>query len=246
VVASNDEPGLELRGHGGAWTVAVNLSGVCEFNSDLSFSSSWEQVKSLKFNGRDPEPDVWPVLQRDVKSVIVRGVPVATERELAKKAGDLARYSLTVKTASNNAVTLEDRACNYVDAKEISDYLAITFPSYVTDKIRDFIMILECSAYTPAISYESVITLEGEEDIDLTPEEGVNVYFFTEFDTGRFAVARKLITKLVDNIPVTGAQLLRIVAKQGVTASSYGDIMVNLGLTEANNIADAVNAVMKG
>lgn len=274
-VSSNDDPLLRFDTYSdNSCMVSVNGLGTCEFRTDLSFNIAWDQAEGLKFNGRDPEPGVWPVLQYDVKSVNVRGVEVAMKRDLAEKAdkpttstagnlaefdsngnpidagckaGDLARYSLTAKVVSNSAVTLDDRACNYINATTLPD-LAITLPPFVTDKARAFIMILECSAETPTISYESFITLEGEDGVDLTPEEGVNVYFFTEVVPWRFVVTRKLVTKLVENTPATASQILRAMAERGIdsTAGNFADVMTTLGLTDTDTITNAVNVVMKG
>ena len=148
---------------------------------------------------------------------------------------------------AESAITLRDRASNYKDATASSD-LRLTFPPFVEGKVRDFLLILECSATPPSVSYESFITLEGEDGIDLTPEEGVNIYFFTEVSPWRFITARKLTTKLVENAPVTGAQLLRAMDERGIESSArcFGDVMSALNLVETNTLACAVNAVMKG
>lgn len=169
---------------------------------------------------------------------------LALTSELAAVKREL-RYDLVEKVGGS--VALDDRACNYINATTLSD-LAITFPPFVADKVRDFIMVLECSADIPTISYESFITLEGEVGVDLTPEEGVNVYFFKEVVPWRFVVARKLINKLVENVPVTASQLLRAMTERGIdsTAGNFADVMTTLGITDTDTITNAVNAVMKG
>lgn len=155
------------------------------------------------------------------------------------------RYDFHEHTESD--ITLMDRASNYIDATALSD-LRLTFPPFVEGKARDFLLVLECSATPPSISYESFITLEGEDGVDLTPEEGANIYVFTEISPWRFMTARKLTTKLVENAPVTGAQLLRAMDERGIESSSrcFGDVMSALNLVETNNLTDAVSAVMKG
>lgn len=195
--------------------------------------------------GSQKNPDLTPYAEKTDVDAVRRSVNEIAQAIANKAEKRELRYDLVEKVG--DSVTLDDRACNYMDATTLSD-LVITFPPFVTGKVRDFIIILECSADTPTISYESFITLEGEDGVDLTPEEGVNVYFFTEVMPWRFVVARKLVTKLVENIPVTASQLLRAMAERGIdsTAGNFADVMTTLGLTDTDTITNAVNTVMKG
>lgn len=195
--------------------------------------------------GAQKNPDLTPYAKTTDVDAVRRAVNENAQAIANKAEKRELRYDLVEKVG--DSIVLDDRACNYVDATTLSD-LALTFPPFVTDKVRDFIMVLECSADTPTISYESFITLEGEDGVDLTPEEGVNVYFFTEVVSWRFAVGRKLITKLVENIPVTASQLLRAMAERGIdsTVGNFGDVMTTLGLADTDTITNAVNTVMKG
>ena len=121
-------------------------------------------------------------------------------------AGDLARYALTTKTISNNAVTLDDRACNYVDARSLgsSNTLDIDFPALVDGKARGFVLAVECGANPPTISYAAFATIMAEDASSLTPEEGMNIYSFKEFKTNMFVASRKLVVTVVDNSSENG------------------------------------------
>ena len=81
-------------------------------------------------------------------------------------ADDLARYALTTKTISNNAVTLDDRASNAVtiSATLSPNTLTINFPTAPTGKLRDFAMRLNIAAgvTAPEIAWPQGVTLEND------------------------------------------------------------------------------------
>lgn len=110
-------------------------------------------------------------------------------------------YTLVTKTISNNVVTLNDRACNYVDARSLgsSDSLDIDFPALVDDKGRDFMLAVECGANPPTISYAALVTIMAEDASSIIPEEGMNIYSFKEFKTNMFIASRKLVVTVVNN-----------------------------------------------
>ena len=164
-------------------------------------------------------------------------------------AGDLARYSLTDKTIVNNAVALDDRACNYIDARTLdsSDSLDIDFPALVDGKARDFVLAVECGANPPTISYAAFVTIMAEDASTLTPEEGMNIYSFTEFKTNMFIAARKLVSTVVDNSPESGDQLLLAMQKRGIDTTgitNFGGVETALGLGDTATPQDAIDAVM--
>lgn len=159
------------------------------------------------------------------------------------------RYNLVTKTISNNAVTLDDRACNYVDARSLgsSDSLDIDFPALVDDKARDFVLAVECGANPPAISYAAFVTIMAEDASSLTPESGMNIYAFTEFKPNMFLASRKLITTVVDNSPENGDQLLLAMQKRGIDTTNitdFGGVAAALGLSDTATLQDAIDAVM--
>lgn len=164
-------------------------------------------------------------------------------------AGDLARYSLTVKTISNNAVTLDDRADNYVDARTLgsSDSLDIDFPAFVDGKSRDFVLAVECGANPPAISYAAFVTIMAEDASTLTPEEGMNIYAFTEFKPNMFLASRKTADTVVVNTPESADQLLLAMQKRGIDTTgttNFGGVAAALGLGDTATPQDAIDAVM--
>lgn len=164
-------------------------------------------------------------------------------------AGDLARYSLTVKSIVNNAVTLDDRADNYVDARTLgsSDSLDIDFPALVDGKSRDFVLAAECGANPPAISYAAFVTIMAEDASTLTPEEGMNIYSFTEFKTNMFLASRKTVDTVVVNTPESADQMLLAMQKRGIDTTGitdFGGVATALGLGDTATPQDAIDAVM--
>jgi len=150
-------------------------------------------------------------------------------------AGDLARYALVAKSISNNAVALDDRACNYVDAHSLgsSDSLDVDFPILVDGKARDFALAVECGANPPTISYAAFVTIMAEDASFLTPEEGMNIYSFTEFKTNMFLAARKTVDTVVVNTPESGDQLLLAMQKRGIDTTgvnTFGQAATALGV----------------
>ena len=158
-------------------------------------------------------------------------------------------YALVAKTIENGAVTLDDRAYNYVDARALgsSDSLDIDFPALVDGKSRDFVLAVECGANPPAISYAAFVTIMAEDASSLTPEEGMNIYAFTEFKTNMFLASRKTVDTVVDNSPESVDQLLLAMQKRGIDITGitdFGGVATALGLGDAATPQDAVDAVM--
>lgn len=158
-------------------------------------------------------------------------------------------YALVTKTIENGAVTLDDRAANYVDARTLgsSDSLDIDFPTLVYGKARDFVLAVECGANPPAISYAAFVTIMAEDASTLTPEEGMNIYAFTEFKTNMFLASRKTVDTVVVNTPESADQLLLAMQKRGIDTTGitdFGGVATALGLGDTATPQDAIDAVM--
>lgn len=159
------------------------------------------------------------------------------------------RYSLVTKTITNNAVALDDLACNYVDGRTLvaSDELALDLPVGTSGKSRDFALALECGATPPTISYAAYATIMAEDASTLDPEEGMNIYAFTEFKPNMYLVSRKLVDTVVVNTPESTDQILLAMQKQGISTSgitNFGGVETALGLSDSDTPQDAIDAVM--
>ena len=157
-------------------------------------------------------------------------------------------YSLVTKTVANGAVTLDDHACNYVDATSLAA-LDIEFPTYQEGKMRDFLFAVECGAPPPNISYASYITIMAEDADMLVPEDGMNVYSFTEFRPNKFIAHRKTIVNAVVNVPQTGVQLLDAMRQKGISTTgvnTFGQAATALGLSGGSLTVEDLNDAVMG
>ena len=156
-------------------------------------------------------------------------------------------YALVEKTPdAEDAVALDDRACNYVDARSRSS-LVIEFPEQVAGKSRNFVLAVECGANPPTISYAAFVTIMAADAATLTPEEGMNFYSFTEFKTNMFIASRKLIATVVDNSPESGDQLMLAMQDRGIDTTGitdFGGVETALGLSDTDTPQDAIDAIM--
>lgn len=182
----------------------------------------------------------------------------AAEEQLTTKSNELDTtkadkselpYSLVVKEIENGTVSLDDRADNYVDARTLgsSDSLDIDFPTIVDGKSRDFVLAVECGKNPPTISYAAFVTIMAEDPSILAPEQGMNIYSFTEFKPNMFLAARKTVDTVVVNIPESTDQLLLAMQKRGIDTTNITDFVVvadTLGLDDTATPQDAINAVM--
>ena len=158
-------------------------------------------------------------------------------------------YSLVVKEIKNGAVSLDDRADNYVDARTLSpsDSLDIDFPVLVDGRSRDFVLAVECGANPPTISYAAFATIMAEDASTLAPEPGMNIYAFTEFKTNMFLAARKTVDTVVVNTPESSDQVLLAMQKRGIDTTNitdFGEVANTLGLGDTATPQDAIDAVM--
>jgi hypothetical protein len=95
--------------------------------------------------------------------------------------------------------------------------------------------------------YLDVCGINPEDASTLTPEEGMNVYSFTEFKTNMFIAERKLVSTVVDNSPESGVQLLLAMQKRGIDTTGitdFGGVETALGLGDTATLQDAIDAVM--
>ena len=182
----------------------------------------------------------------------------AAETQLTTKANELVTakanrtelpYSLVVKEIKNGVVSLDDRADNYVDARALgsSDSLDIDFPVLVNGRSRDFVLAVECGANPPTISYAAFATIMAEDASTLAPEQGMNIYAFTEFKTNMFLVARKTVDTVVVNTPESSNQVLLAMQKRGIDTTNitdFGVVASTLGLGDDSTPQDAIDAVM--
>lgn len=158
-------------------------------------------------------------------------------------------YSLVVKEIKNGTVSLDDRADNYVDARTLrsSDSLDIDFPTIVDGKSRDFVLAVECGENPPTISYAAFVTIMAEDASTLAPEQGMNIYSFTEFKPNRFLAARKTVDTVVVNTPESADQMLIAMQKRGIDTTNitdFGVVADTLGLDDTATPQDAIDAVM--
>ena len=116
-------------------------------------------------------------------------------------AGDLARYALTTKTISNNAVTLDDRAINAVAVSSSLASLTVNFPTATSGKVRDFGLRLSVASgitTAPEIVLPQGITFENADGT--VPEIGADgaatILYFTETAAGVFLVKGEVVTAI--------------------------------------------------
>ena len=242
----------------GYFTIAQNQSEHAQGEYNASHTGATESERTLNSIGigNSTERKNAVEVMRDGK-VFVVGIggydgtnpTVSGVLDLATAVKSDLRYSLVTKTISGGAVTLDDRADNYVDARTLgsSDSLDIDFPALVDGKSRDFVLAVECGANPPTISYAAFVTIMAEDASTLTPEHGMNIYAFTEFKTNMFIASRKLISTVVDNSPESGVQLLLAMQKRGIDTSNitdFGGVETALGLSDSATLQDAIDVVM--
>lgn len=248
---TSDTDGTPLTTNGLQIGITGNQNKIRVFQDgtsrDLKFYrlGTWEMVTLHMVNGKTVAFTAANPTAGNLAALDTDGNPV----DAGWTAGDLARYSLTVKSIVNNAVTLDDRADNYVDARTLgsSDSLDIDFPALVDGKARDFVLAVECGANPPAISYAAFVTIMAEDASTLTPEEGMNIYAFTEFKPNMFLASRKTVDTVVVNTPESADQLLLAMQKRGIDTTNitdFGGVATALGLGDTATPQDAIDAVM--
>lgn len=116
-------------------------------------------------------------------------------------AGDLARYSLTTKTISNGAVTLDDRAINAVAVDSTLASLTINFPTAASGKVRDFGLRLSVASgitTAPELVLPQGITCENAdgEVPEIGADGAATILYFTETASGVFLVKGEVVTAI--------------------------------------------------
>lgn len=116
-------------------------------------------------------------------------------------AGDLARYALTTKTISNNAVTLDDRAINAVAVSSALASLTINFPTATSGKARDFgLRLTVASGITtaPELALPQGVTCENAdgEAPEIGADGAATILYFTETASGVFLVKGEVVTAI--------------------------------------------------
>ena len=164
------------------------------------------------------------------------------------------RYAVTTlvpttstTTTSNDTyvVTLNDRTVNSLTQGQNIDYVELGFPAIVSGEVRDMLLILTCGETPPTIALGSFLTIYTEDSDTLVPEEGVNVYSFTEFEGNKFIATRKLVEPSLAREVTNGRELA--LAANVPSATTFGDIITALsdkGITANSTVQQAINAAL--
>jgi len=107
------------------------------------------------------------------------------------------RYRLSAKTPTEGVIHLEDRALTVVNLSS-SDSVQLVFPPRQPGYLRDFFVRLVITAdEVPEITFAApegeTISFEDTDEESLACEIGINIFAFTETDSGIFLVNRKQI-----------------------------------------------------
>ena len=151
----------------------------------------------------------------------------------------------TTTTDDTYVVSLNDRAVNTLTQGQSIDFVELTFPAIVSGEVRDMLLILTCGETPPTIALGSFLTIYTEDSDTLVPEEGVNVYSFTEFEGNKFIATRKLVEPSLAREVINAGELA--VAANVPSATSFADIITALsdkGITNNSTVQQAVNAAL--
>ena len=161
---------------------------------------------------------------------------------------DLLPYALKNPVVEDGSATLSDRTCNYIDARALasSEHISINFPTLVDGKVRDFALVLECSEFPPSITWDILSEFLGEASTSLEPEEGLNVFAFTEMSRNKFYVSHKILTTLSPSSDIAIKDLISTMQSLGYDTSgmtTLDDVREALELPETATLADCLNAI---
>ena len=110
---------------------------------------------------------------------------------------DKIRYSLSTAPTSTSGTTqtveLADRANNSAAQESGMTTVALAFPAATSGRARDFILAITCGSTPPSVVFPSGATIVVDDYTDLTAEEGLNLYSFTEISANTFVVSRLLV-----------------------------------------------------
>lgn len=91
---------------------------------------------------------------------------------------------MEIVDCANNSVTQESGMTTVV----------LAFPTAISGKARDFILAITCGSTPPNVVFPAGVTIVVDDYTDLTAEEGLNLYSFTEISANAFVVSRLLVT----------------------------------------------------
>ena len=153
----------------------------------------------------------------------------------------------TTTTTSNDTyvVSLDDRAVNSLTQGQNINIVELEFPDIVSNEVRDMLLILTCGENPPTIALGSFLSIYTEDADTLVPEEGVNVYSFTEFESNKFIATRKLVEPSLTREVINASELA--IAAKAPTASTFADIITALsdkGITANSTVQQAIDAAL--
>lgn len=177
---------------------------------------------------------------------------IATAINDKAEAVDL-RYAVVTKTptvsSGTASMSLDDRACN--SASTTAATVSLTFPAVINGRARDFLLLLDTtgSSSAPTLAYASYMTIVADEDADLTPIVGQNLYTFTEVARNVFAATRTTLVTIAEQVPQDTQGLISAASQAGydmTNVSTPGQLATALGLTNSADFEDCANKVMFG
>ena len=147
------------------------------------------------------------------------------------------------------SITLDDYACN--SAETTAATVSLTFPAVINGRARDFLLLLDTtgSSSAPTLAYASYMTIVADEDADLTPIVGQNLYTFTEIARNTFVATRTTLTTIAEQVPQDGQGVLNAASQAGydmTNVNTPGQLATALGLTNSADFEDCANKVMFG
>lgn len=163
------------------------------------------------------------------------------------------RYAVVAKTptvsSGTASISLDDRTCN--SAETTAATVELTFPTVINGRARDFLLLLDTtgSSSAPTLSYASFMTVEADEDADLAPIVGQNLYTFTEISRNVFVATRTTLAVVSSRAPQTAQELMAAASQSGydmTNVNTPGQLATALGLTNSADFEDCVNKVMLG
>lgn len=168
------------------------------------------------------------------------------------EAADL-RYAITTKTptvsSGTAAISLDDRTCNV--SETTASVVELTFPVATSGHARDFLLLLDTtgSSSAPTLAYASYMTIVADEDADLTPIVGQNLYTFTEIARNTFVATRTTLTTIATQVPQDAQGVVSAASQAGydmTNVNTPGQLATALGLTNSADFEDCANKVMFG
>jgi hypothetical protein len=155
----------------------------------------------------------------------------------------------TSTSGTTMTVTLADRTSNIVSVPSYITEIALVFPPPEENKCRDFIMVLTCGDTPLSLSYSSDVILFASDDIDLAPQNGRNVYSFTEMENCQFCTGHIKLELQGDSVPKSIENLMALMTAMGYDTSSIttlDGVRAALGLPANTTIDQCITALIYG